>query len=63
MQAVEGVDWVDLDALYRGETPVLANVLTAGLPRSGRRVREVGEPLGAELLALDPAPLDLKVIL
>jgi hypothetical protein len=62
MQGIEGVEWVDLDALWRGETKMLANVLTAGLPRSGRRVREIGNPLGAELLALDPAPLDLKVI-
>lgn len=57
IQAVPGVDWIDLDFLYRGDTPQNAASLTAALPRSGTR----SAPAAAELLTLDPGPLDLRL--
>ena len=62
MQAVEGVDWVDVDAFRRGADGPDAQVLPAAMPRSGRRVARLGLPEGAELLALDPDPLSWRTI-
>lgn len=62
MQAVEGVDWIDVDAFYRGATPANRAVLNAAMPRDGRRVGRSDLPNGAELLALDPAPLVFRSI-
>ncbi|NLS27344.1 hypothetical protein S2M10_23390 [Sphingomonas sp. S2M10] len=58
MQAVPGVDWIDLDALYRGETTALAESLFAEAPRSGIRIA----PVAAELLTLHPAGPELVVV-
>ena len=59
VQAVEGVVAVDIDSLYRtGETVKLNSRLEAELPHGGDPVS-----LGAaELLTLDPAPIDLEVM-
>ena len=51
--SVVGVIAVDLDLLYRGQTPSLRARLLADPARPGGAV-----PLGAELLALSPAPFD-----
>jgi hypothetical protein len=61
IQAVPGVDWVDLDAFYRGDTPSLADALFAEASRSGLRLGLGTQPLGAELLTLHPAGPDLTV--
>ncbi|MCI0538554.1 MAG: putative baseplate assembly protein [Verrucomicrobiales bacterium] len=56
---VEGVSWVDIDALHRSdETPVWSAILAAEFPQPGTE-----ELLAAELLTLDPAPLELEVSL
>ncbi|MBO9621253.1 MAG: putative baseplate assembly protein [Sphingomonas sp.] len=57
LQAVPGIDWIDLDALYRGEMAALAETLFAEAPRSGVRFA----PIAAELLSLHPAGPDLVV--
>jgi hypothetical protein len=59
MQNVEGVVAVDVDKLYRADKPETLNArLEAALPQAG------GEPLvAAELLTLDPRPLNLEVML
>ncbi len=62
MQAVEGVDWIDVDAFYRGDTQANRDVLIAAMPKNGRRVARLGMPEGAELLALDPGPLNFRNI-
>ncbi|SAL04862.1 hypothetical protein AWB78_07168 [Caballeronia calidae] len=62
MQAVDGVDWIDVDAFYRGDTPANRDLLAAAMPKDGRRVARLGLPEGAELLALDPAPLNFRTI-
>lgn len=62
MQAVPGVDWIDLDALYRGDTPTLANRLFAEAPRLGVRLGLGAQVVAAELLSLHPAGPDLMVI-
>jgi hypothetical protein len=62
VQAVEGVDWIDVDAFHRGTEPADLEVLVAAMPRDGRRVARLGVPEGAELLALDPAPLTLRTL-
>ncbi len=60
MQGVAGVDWIDLDFLYRGEIPINAASLSAALPRSGARV--AGTAFApAELLTLDAGPIDLRL--
>lgn len=51
--SVVGVVAVDLDRLYRGADPVLADRLLAAPAEV-----QAGEPVGAELLALAPGPLD-----
>ena len=59
IQAVQGVVMVDVDKLYRvGESEILNHRLTAGLPKMG----ENGEMIAAELLMLDPAPIELGVV-
>lgn len=52
--SVPGVVAVDLDRLYRGETPGLANRLLAERAKTG----PLADPLAAELLALSDGPLD-----
>jgi hypothetical protein len=61
IQTVPGVDWVDLDSFYRGDTPSLAEALFAEAPRSGLRLGLGAQPLGAELLTIHPAGPDLTV--
>jgi hypothetical protein len=59
-QQVEGVVAVDVDALYYSDgaaTPPPASLLTARIP-----VTNEDMVLAAELLTLDPAPLDLKIL-
>ncbi len=63
MQAVPGVDWIDLDTLYRGDTPVLADALFAEAPRAGRRTGGTATSTGAELLSLHPSGPNLVVAL
>ncbi|HUF60480.1 MAG TPA: putative baseplate assembly protein [Verrucomicrobiales bacterium] len=56
---VEGVKWVDIDALHPSDEPAQPHaVLAAAFPGAGAE-----ELLPAELLTLDPAPLDLEVTL
>lgn len=62
LQAVDGIDWVDLDALWRGETITAAAVLPAASPRSGTRFGSGALPVGAELLTLDPGPITLRPV-
>lgn len=62
IQSVEGVDWVDLDALYRGNTVSNAAVLTAALPRSAQRLTGSAVPAPAELLSLFPGTLNLRTL-
>ena len=56
IQGVDGVDYVDFDALWRGDKRTDATFLTAALPRSGRRLDTSATMIGAELLMLDPGP-------
>ncbi|MGB9182311.1 MAG: putative baseplate assembly protein [Pyrinomonadaceae bacterium] len=58
MQSVEGVVAVDVDKLYRADTPEkLHQRLDAALPQAG------GEKVvAAELITLDPRPLNLEVM-
>ena len=61
IQAVYGVAAVDIDKLYRVEDDVPG--LNPRLPASGSSPDENKEMLAAELLTLDPSPLDgLKVL-
>jgi Baseplate J-like protein len=62
MQAVAGVDWVDLDSFYRGDSAALAEVLVADAPRSGARLGQGESIAAAELLTLHAADPDLTVI-
>lgn len=62
IQSVDGVDWVDLDALYRGTVPTNAAVLTAALPRSARRLTGSSTPAPAELLSIHPGALTLRPV-
>jgi hypothetical protein len=59
VQAVEGVVAVDIDNLYRtGETVQLNSRLEAELPHGG----DPASLGAAELLTLDPAPIELEVM-
>jgi hypothetical protein len=59
IQAVPGVAAVDVDALYRtGQAAVPSRRLVAELPKIGAD----GEMVAAELLTLDPAPLNGLVV-
>ena len=59
VQAVAGVVAVDADSLYRtGATVKLNNRLEAELPHGG----DPASLGAAELLTLDPAPIDLEVM-
>ena len=59
MQAVAGVVAVDLDSLYRTGNSVKLNArLEAELPNGG----DPASLGAAELLTLDPAPIDLEVM-
>jgi hypothetical protein len=59
MQAVPGVIAVDVNTLYRvGETPGLNTRLIAAMPQAGTE----GSVQPAELLVLDPSPIDLGVM-
>jgi hypothetical protein len=59
VQGVEGVVAVDIDSLYRtGETVKLNSRLEAELPHGG----DPASLGAAELLILDPAPIDLEVM-
>jgi predicted phage baseplate assembly protein len=59
VQSVEGVVAVDIDSLYRtGETVKLNSRLEAELPHGG----DPASLGAAELLTLDPAPIDLEVM-
>jgi hypothetical protein len=62
IQAVDGVDWVDLDALYRGSIVGNAAVLTAAVPRSAQRLTGSALPAPAELLSLFPGTLTLRIL-
>jgi predicted phage baseplate assembly protein len=58
IQSVAGVRAAQIGQLFRTDDPNgpgLASVLTAAVPMTG----SAGEPLAAELLTLDPRPLDL----
>jgi hypothetical protein len=58
IQAVEGVVAVDMDSLYRSDQPIALNDrLLADQPAAGSD----GTVAAAELLTLDPAPLDQLV--
>jgi hypothetical protein len=58
VHSVEGVVAVDVDELYRdGETPALNMRLTAALPAHGP-----AQSPAAELLTLDPGPLNLEAL-
>ncbi|HKX90959.1 MAG TPA: putative baseplate assembly protein [Sphingomicrobium sp.] len=61
IQSVPGVDWVDLDFFYRGDTPVLADMLFAEASRSGIRLGFGAAPVAAELLSIYPGAPDLRV--
>ncbi len=57
LQAVAGVQAVDLDALHRSDAPAgLQDVLRADVPRTGVQ----GELIGAEILLLSPDPVQLE---
>jgi len=57
IQAVDGVDFVDLNSFYRsGDPEDLKTDLVAAVPRPGKN-----EFFPAQLLMLDPGPLGLKV--
>jgi len=59
VQAVDGVVAVDIDSLYRtGETVKLNSRLEAELPHGG----DPASLGAAELLTLDPAPIDLEAM-
>jgi hypothetical protein len=59
MQSVQGVIAVDVNTLYRvGETPGLNTRLVAAMPQAGTE----GPVQPAELLILDPSPIDLGVM-
>jgi hypothetical protein len=59
VQEVEGVVAVDIDSLYRtGETVKLNSRLEAELPHGG----DPASLGAAELLTVDPAPIDLEVM-
>jgi hypothetical protein len=58
LQAVPGVQAVDMDTLYRAlETPALQSILFAASPQSG-----AAGLAAAELLTLDPGGLGLEVM-
>jgi predicted phage baseplate assembly protein len=58
IQNTAGVTAVDLNALYRtDQAPALASHLTAAVPRPGD-----DQVFAAELLTLDPRPLDVEVL-
>ena len=62
MQAVEGVDWVDVDAFRRGADGPDAQVLPAAMPAT-RAPGGAARPGGRDqLLALDPDPLSWRTI-
>jgi hypothetical protein len=59
MQSVEGVVAVDVDKLYRTDKTEQLNIrLAAALPQTGGE-----QVVAAELLTLDPSPLNLEVML
>jgi hypothetical protein len=59
MQSLVGVIAVDVNELYRvGETPGLNARLVAAMPQAGTE----GPVQPAELLILDPGPIDLGVM-
>jgi hypothetical protein len=60
IQGIAGVDWVDLDSLYRTGGSGNAVTLPAALPRSGSR--NGGAVLPAELLTLHPSGADLRAM-
>ena len=62
IQSVDGVDWVDLDALYRGETVSNAALLTASAPRSAQRLTGSSLPVPAQLLSIYPGTLTLRAL-
>jgi predicted phage baseplate assembly protein len=56
---IDAVKWVDIDALHRSdEPPGWHPILSADFPRQG-----AAQLLPAELLTLDPAPVELEVTL
>jgi predicted phage baseplate assembly protein len=59
LQDVAGVQAVEVDALYRfGEAPILNSFLPAAVPQPGMNLNQTT----AELLTLDPRPVDLGLI-
>ena len=61
LQGVEGVDWVDLDALYV-DVEDLPRRLPAPAPQGGTRLAPGAEPEPAVLLLLDPRPAELTLL-
>lgn len=62
IQSVDGVDWVDLDAFYRGSNVGNAAVLKAALPRSAQRLTGSAAPAPAELLSIFPGTMILRTL-
>jgi hypothetical protein len=61
IQAVAGVDWIDLDAFHRSDGTGNALTLVAALPRSGGR--NAGTVLPAELLTIQPSGIDIRAMI
>jgi hypothetical protein len=57
-QNTPGVDAIDLDRLYRAIPPLNAPALNVRLPAALPEIGADGVVVGAELLTLDPAPLE-----
>ncbi|MFL6844092.1 MAG: putative baseplate assembly protein [Allosphingosinicella sp.] len=62
IQSVDGVDWVDLDALYRGDVVSNAELITAAVPRSAQRLTGSALPVPAELLTLYSGTPTLRIL-
>ncbi len=60
IQGVAGVEWLDLDLLYRGTATGNAVTIQAALPRSGGR--NGAAVLPAELLTLHPSGADIRIM-
>jgi predicted phage baseplate assembly protein len=61
-QDVPGVEAIDLDRLYRTTPPVDAPVVNPRLPAALPGMGPDGHMVAAEILVLDPGPLDLAVM-
>jgi hypothetical protein len=61
-QDVPGVEAIDLDRLYRTTPPADAPVVNPRLPAALPGIGPDGHMVAAEILVLDPGPLDLAVM-